>query len=55
MFTLEDTAWIRSRIFSKSLSNVMSLRKAVTFAIFHQCVLKYDVAHLQYVLYPSAD
>ena len=52
---LEVTAWIQSRTFSKILSNFISLRKAVIFAIFHQCEPKYDVAHPQYVLYPSVD
>ena len=33
MFTLEDTAWIRSRIFFKDFINFMSLRMAVIFAI----------------------
>ena len=33
----------------------MSLQKAVIFAIFHQYEPKNDVAHLLYVLYPSAD
>ena len=54
MFTLEDTAWIRSRIFFKDFINFVSLRKAVIFEIIHQFESKYDVAHLQYMLYLSA-
>ena len=40
MFTLEDTAWIRSRIFFKDFINFVSLQKAVIFAIFHQIRIK---------------
>ena len=54
MFTLEDTAWIRSRIFFKDFINFVSLLKAVIFAIFYQFKSKHDVGHLQYMLYPSA-